>query len=410
MEAEGFFFEARDGRERAAGFTLEKDALVAVPKGEEAVRIPLRDLSSVSNTGYVITLAERSGGRFELRRLGKRHGDMARELCLAKNELLLDDLMIREKLRRPGVRCELELEGGKGKGEVRLYLTSMVILPDEGAMQRFRYWEVRRQEIKDYVLGLELRQGRIALKMLGRELSPLDHDLQAARTETSQIAMRTVDDLCPGLPNAQRASGGELLKEGSSAWVKDIREASPPLWQAIEMRFKGLGLGPSYSYLSGKAETAWMRVGLKRPLMESGENYLWMLAPISNGGNAIAWEAASEEGGRATYFFRISMDKSPAKGQEAEAVEKVAQGLIDINLRREPIYLKEEALYRPEYSAYRHAVNALPSLQDLRQRFIGRVMHADEKQWAEDVGQLLSFSTSSGPGQRWVKAGEEESP
>jgi hypothetical protein len=336
---------------------------------------------------------------------------MARELCLAKNELLLDDLLLREKLRRPALRCDLEFDGLKDKGEVRLYKTSIVLLPDNGPLRRLRYWEVRHQEVKDFALRLELRQGELTLRMLGRELTPLDGDLQKARSEMGALALKTVDDLCPGLPTEARSAGAELLKEGGSAWRKDIQQASPPLWNAIEMRLKGLGLGPSYDHLSTKGEAAWMRVGLKRPLTEEGEDYLWFLAPLSKDGNAIAWEAASEEGGRATYFFRISMEKGKeAKGSEEEAVQRVAQGLIEINLRREPIYLKDEVLYRPEYTGYRHACNALPSLVELRRRFIGRVMHSDETQWAADVTEILAFSRSSAPGQRWVKAGEQDVP
>ena len=411
MDAEGFFFEGRGGKETAAKFSLEKDALVVVPQGSKALRLPLRDLASIANSGYVITMKTRSEDVYELRRLGKRHADMARELCLAKNELLLDDLLLREKLRRPALHCDMEYNGLKDKGEVRLYQTSIVLLPDNGSLLHLRYWELRRQEVKDFALMLELRQGEILLRMLGKELTPLDKDLETARAAMGIMALKMVDDLCPGLPTDARTAGAELLQEGSSAWRKDVQQASRPLWNAIEMRLKGLGLGSSYDYLSSKGEVAWMRIGLKKPRTEEGEDYLWFLAPLSKGGNAIAWEAASEEGGRATYFFRISMEKGKeAKGLEEEAVQRVAQGLIDVNLRREPIYLKDDMLYRPEYTAYRHACNALPSLLELRRRFIGRVMHGDEAQWAADVTEVLAFSLNSTPGQRWVKAGEEESP
>jgi hypothetical protein len=411
MDAEGFFFERRGGKESAAKFSLEKDALVIVPQGGKALRVPLRDLASISNSGYVISMKTRTEDGYELRRLGKRHADMARELCLAKNELLLDDLLIREKMRRPAVRCDMEYDGLKDKGEVRLYRTSIVLLPDNGPLRHLRYSEVRQQEVKDFALRLNLEQGEFLLRMLGKELTPLDKDLETARAEMATMALKTVDDLCPGLPTEARVACAELLKEGSSAWRTDVRQASPQLWNSIEMRLRGLGLGSSYDYLTSKGEATWMRIGLKKPLMEGGEDYLWFLAPTSKGGNAIAWEAASEEGGRATYFFRISMEKGrEAKGLEEEAVQRVAQGLIDVNLRREPIYLKDEMLYRPEYTAYRHACNALPSLLELRRRFIGRVMHSDETQWAADVTELLAFSLSSSPGQRWVKAGEEEAP
>ena len=75
-----------------------------------------------------------------------------------------------------------------------------------------------------------------------------------------------------------------------------------------------------------------------------------------------------------------------------------------LNFRREPIYLPEESLAKPNYSKYRFAITTLPYLQSLRQLFIGRVFHSSSEQWEKDVEQLLKFNVTAETDQeRWSK-------
>jgi hypothetical protein len=68
--------------------------------------------------------------------------------------------------------------------------------------------------------------------------------------------------------------------------------------------------------------------------------------------------------------------------------------MIDINFRREPIYLSDERLKEPQYSKYLYAVRKIPSLKALRELFIGRVIHSSFEQWKSDVSDLLKFNVS----------------
>jgi len=68
--------------------------------------------------------------------------------------------------------------------------------------------------------------------------------------------------------------------------------------------------------------------------------------------------------------------------------------MIDINFRREPIYLSEEELNEPEHSKYRIAVQKMPSLEVLRDIFIGRVFHKSMEQWKNDAIELLQFNVT----------------
>ena len=137
--------------------------------------------------------------------------------------------------------------------------------------------------------------------------------------------------------------------------------------------------------------------------------YFWFLMPICNTsqkeyGNAVAMEATQvtgeESSGKATYFFRIVSRKDYPNYKSLEELDKevdkfiktINRCMLDINFRREPIYLPDERLDEAAYFKYRIATQRIPSLRLLRDLYIGRVIHASSEQWKSDVMDLLKFN------------------
>jgi hypothetical protein len=78
--------------------------------------------------------------------------------------------------------------------------------------------------------------------------------------------------------------------------------------------------------------------------------------------------------------------------------------MIDINFRREPIFLSDDELDSPKYAQYRFAVAKIPSLRTLRNLFIGRVIHSSFDQWKNDITNLLEFNINSKhDNEKWKK-------
>jgi len=109
-----------------------------------------------------------------------------------------------------------------------------------------------------------------------------------------------------------------------------------------------------------------------------------------------------EGGGKATYFFRmVSREAYPNYSldeldQEAyKFIKRINRCMLDINFRREPIYLLDKKLEEPAYFNYKFAVQKLASLRTLRNLFVGRVIHATPEQWKKDVMDLLRFNVST---------------
>jgi hypothetical protein len=156
-----------------------------------------------------------------------------------------------------------------------------------------------------------------------------------------------------------------------------------------------------------------MAIGFKRGLMGdlTGE-YVWFLVPIYGGmekgyGNALVMEAAEPKseasGGKATYFLKIVSRQDYLAFRTVEALDaetdmllkKINRCMLDINFRREPIYLSDERLEEADYVKYKIALQRIPSLQLLRRLYIGRVIHSPPEQWKSDTMELLRFNLAT---------------
>jgi hypothetical protein len=78
--------------------------------------------------------------------------------------------------------------------------------------------------------------------------------------------------------------------------------------------------------------------------------------------------------------------------------------MLDVNFRREPIYLPCERLEEADNVKYKIALQRIPSLQFLRNLYIGRVMHSSLEQWKSDIMDLLKSNLlTQDDAVRWKK-------
>ncbi len=409
--------------------TIGTETLTIAPKNGDPKSFSLRDLTSIAEADYRIDIVIANGDRLSLFNLGYKHEDFVRNLVQARNELSLKDLLMEEKLRKQGIKADFALidAGGRsqagGRCEVRLYETAMVVMPERSDLIRIPFSELLTCTGDSFKVIALLESGdKIEFSRLGKELDPFQRAVVGSITELSVKVQDMLKDVYPEADPNTILKASQLMKEGRAAARSDLETACPGLWSRLEMRIAGLDIGEEYAFLASRSNAAGIRIGMKRTLAgETKKEYIWFLAPIfskdaSKGGNAIAFEATSdEEEGRATYFFRIIgrkeyaqiVDRSGLDVIAETALMEMAKGLLAINFRREPIYLPDESLQSPEYARYRYSIMRIPELRLLRERFIGRVVHSSIEQWKLDVDKLLDFNVSlESDAKRWTKSGE----
>jgi len=272
----------------------------------------------------------------------------------------------------------------------------------------------------DYKLVLTNEFGeKLEFSMLGEKFDALTKGLSDAFNKLMLRSQQTIKEIIPEADPTIVNRLAVMMKDGRAAKRKDIEALSANLWQRLTKRTEEAGINQEYAFLESKALKEQMHIGVKRGLMgDLTGSYVWLLVPLLNASgklqNAVALEAFSTNpsdgqedetepatGGKATYFFRILGGSDYLKAQADPAFElenfmkNMNRGMIDINFRREVIYLPDDKLDNPKYVQYRFAVAKMPSLRMLRNQFIGRVVHSSFDQWKSDVTSLLDFNAKS---------------
>ncbi|MFQ3619797.1 MAG: hypothetical protein SNJ78_02520 [Spirochaetales bacterium] len=403
--------------QKEAILTLEEETLSIFPKLGDSLLIPYRDIVTVTEKEYKLYLDLPSQDTILITHLGYKHEDFLRILSRLRNELLLKDQLMNETLRKSGVEAEVEWktpEGKimvKGKTELRLYETALVLIPYKGELVRLPYSFFEGIQPGNYTIEITLDSGdTIILGKMGNQFDPFLKTFSDLMNELSLKVQTYLKELIPGANPLVLRKVARFMKEGKAARRKDIEGVDPSLWREIEKRLFAIGLQESYEFLTTLGQKNQVCIGLKRGLLGdlTGE-YLWFLIPIYNedstkAGNAVAMEAGSTEGGgRATYFFKIvdrSLYRSALSLEELKSrvdtfIRKLNHCMLAINFRREPIYLTDEKLQEPTYRKYQYAIAKIPELRELRKLFIGRVIHSSSEQWQNDIMDLLTFNVST---------------
>jgi len=409
----------KSGQQIAGGearVRLDEESLSILPKFGEALLFPLRDILEISKKDYRIYFDLASKEKLTLFSLGYRYEDFLRVLSRLRNEILLKDMLMHETLRKTGAEAEFVYfdDGGsekqRGKCELRLYETALVIMPEKGELVRIHYSDILEIRDVDFTLAITTDFGeKFVLSCMGRQFDPFTKTLSDAINELSLKVQSSLKELLPKSDPSVIRRAARFMKEGKAARRSDIESISPELWTELEKKVKSLGIGEEYEFLESLAQKDKMCIGLKRGLLGdlTGE-YIWFLIPIysenpNEPGNVVAMEAISGAGsGKATYFFRI-VSRKDYQNYDAEDlhrevdnfITKMNRCMLAINFRREPIYLPDERLEEPQYQKYKFAIAKIPALSGLRQLFIGRVIHRTPEQWKNDTMDLLKFNIST---------------
>jgi hypothetical protein len=312
-------------------------------------------------------------------------------------------------------------ELSKGKAEARLYETALIIIPNKGDFIRIPFGNFSEVKEGDQQITIITEEGNeLVLSQMGEQLDNFKKILSQIINELALKVQLFFKEILPNADALLIRKAAQLMKEGKAVNIKALAALSPELYPALEKKMIEFGIKEEYDFLGGMADRKKISLGFKRGLMgDLTGDYFWFLIPIYSAdtgkpGNAIAMSATTAEGsGKSTYFFRILPRKAyravkdiKELCQEVDGLIKtINQAMMEINFRREPIYLSEEKLNEPEYLKYKAAVEKLPALKKLRSLFIGRVNHYSLEQWQSDVNDLLKFNISEiAAEKKWEKA------
>ena len=397
--------------------TIDEEYLTVFPKFGNILTFHLRDINEIETENYRIILPMTSKEKLILFNLGYYFEDFLRILTNLRNEVNIKDLLMNETVKKSDVDMEFVYydetgnERQKDVGKIRLYETGLVVIPQRGEVLRVPYSDVANVSEENHSVKISTEFGeQLLFSKLGSEFDPLLKAFSDAYNALQNKAASWLTELYPGIDAVSLRRIASLMKEGKAARRVDIELINPRVWNALEKKITDAGLNESYTFLKDLARQERISIGFKRGLMGdlTGE-YIWFLMPIysideKDYGNAVTMEATGSTGeenlGKATYFFRLVSRRdypnytTPEKLNEEtdRFIKRINRCMLDINFRREPIYLPDERIEEPAYFKYKIATQRIPSLKLLRSLYIGRVIHASPEQWKNDVMDLLRFN------------------
>ncbi len=416
----------------AAG-RIDEENVSIIPTTGEPILFSPREILEFREGDYAINLLLTSKEKLVLSRLGINFENFSRILSKARNEVAIKDMLMYESMVAGGFKGGYEFNGQSGNCELRLYDAGLVVLAERGEPLRFHYSNVAGVTEGDYSLTLALEDGgKLTLSKMGGHLEPFKKALGDAMSKLTVKTQELIKSFTPGIDSSALRRAARLMRDGKAAKRSDLDAISPALWHGLEKKIEEIGILEEYKFVSSLAQKEKMCVGFKRGLMgDFTGDYVWILAPVPNS-NAVILEAvsvgegetveplqsavqaegetsapaeepkeeASSGSGRwATYVFSIvPRSQYPVQDMDVRTdafLKSLNDCMLSINFRREPIFTPDEDLELPKNIKYWYSVRKLPLLQELRGRFVGRVIHVTREQWQKGVKDVLSFNVSS---------------
>ncbi|MGH2662009.1 MAG: hypothetical protein ACRDH8_04240 [Actinomycetota bacterium] len=258
-------------------------------------------------------------------------------------------------------------------------------------------------------LATLLRDGRAAQQ---RDIDAVDPTvwprLEEAASATDQLRA-SYERLRAMTPPGWAAFGVKAVltekedRPAAAAWEgPDLQAGSATDRQSrSERREQGVSrrVGAASSVTGAGAPSGEATVEEEAPEPGEASTDLWYFCPLASEDrpvNAVAQEVASGSG-HATYLFRLmEPDRFASLSGEALAEEvgrsiaRLNRALLQLNFRREPIYLPEEQIQQGPFGRYRVALRKLDHLRWARKAFLGRAVH--NSSWPAQVEAAVGRS------------------
>jgi hypothetical protein len=407
---------------------LEIERIIVLPRLGETIYLSLVDILKMSALNYRLDILLSSSEVLSIFDLGYKFDDLVVRLTRARNALIMKYLLMNESIRMPAVSGRLESSTSNGESEsfenceLLMYDTSMIFNPPNAEPIRVHYTRILNSDAADYALSVQTKSGHhLRFSQMGKDFESTVAEFSRAMNELSLRSQSLVKDLVPLANPLAVREAARLLGDGLAAKRSDLDAIAPEIWYGLEKKFGATSMWDGYQFLKSMARQERMAGGIKRGLMgDLTGYYVWVLAPIYGSGqmgNAIAMEAVNISDEKmtdqiiepanagavgATYFFRLVGRQEYSKLSSAELdarcdelISHLNELMLDINFRREPIYLSEKELSDPKNAKYQYAAQKIPALKEMRGLYIGRVIHSSLDQWKKDVQDLLTFNISS---------------
>lgn len=172
--------------------------------------------------------------------LGYAYEDFRKSLARQRNEVLLKDMLMEESVRSTGAESDYSVtdENGqqqdKGRCELRLYETALVLLPENSGPLRIPYADITHISGDDYSVTLGRDTGeKIVLSAMGGRFAGFRKDLSDAMNELSLNIQSLLKRMLPDVPSHIIRKLSAVMRDGRAVRRMEVDAISPEIWYLL---------------------------------------------------------------------------------------------------------------------------------------------------------------------------------
>lgn len=390
----------------------------------DRVPIAYADMNSIVLENYVVKI-NTGDETIAISQLGQACEWFYRDLLDAFNSKVLASFHVTGE---PVLETEGQYSYGvlQGNAKISVYPDCICILAPNLRARRIPLAFVSGMKKENYALTITLDADEAyAFSMLGSDLDPLERAITGQIRKQRENDAAFVSKLIPSLGFSESLKAGALLREGIAVQLKQLPAF---LVKAIDGKVRNSKMGSAYEQLKEICDNERMAVSircmpdeefeaLKQAEIEKLERIteskqetaseanmsetaeltpeqedalrwaVWAAVPSRDGRTAVVEFALPGEDA-ATYLFR-------ADPEWERFLMLLNRGMEATQMRREVFSLSDEALIKESNAGQRMLKMRSPSIQELRRRFIGRVIHRSEEGWKKSLLEKLDASQGS---------------
>jgi hypothetical protein len=359
---------------------------------------------------FFITFAK---AKYTLSNAGTVFEEFLHAIYKARNEFLIDALFMKQG------RLKYEFDGhferfskfskpiNKGRGKLRLYEGSLVIVPlDQDAFGlNFNFVNFHEFDEDEYMLKITMDDGvSVIISQVGNDFEVFQEDFNnLVGGMYERIVNEDLKEVFYDFDAGTLLKLAYKVRGGKSASLKDVEKMDKELAERVDEFFFDdevlrekcevlEELTDDYSKYYGVAKDPVTKEGTVRWLMYAIPEYnvvSFSILPRWTDESAREAEAGAEAvAGKShdTYFFKIIMEKGLPSEKVGDKVLEIEQTLVNLHFAKDPCYKDKRDL---KNSPYKYAIRKLPFLRILRKSFVGKAAAADLKEWQRQAEEVM---------------------
>ncbi len=363
--------------------TIEPEGILLAGVSDSTF-VSYASITAISRKNHVILLETRIAA-VKITETGLAEEEFWRKLCSAFNEKVQAAFRPETPLLLEFKKTSYSYGDCEGQASLRVFSDSILLLPSNLQARRIPFVFVSDFRAENHQLNLSLKTSeQYCFSRLGPDCDVLRKELAAALSKQQADQEKVLEKLDPALSRSQAARAVRLIPEGMAAPLSELRAIVPTTAAVLEKMLSVCPLADYHAALQEITDASGLAVAYKHVPAAAGPAAkwaLWAVLPSRDGRKAVL-ELCFPGEKPATYVFETKGDYRPFLMTLNRAFEAT-------DFRRELLYLTKPELHLKENAEIRMLLERTPALQELRENFIGFILHHDVDSWYKNLQGML---------------------